>query len=125
MPVTLTTCDLPPVPTQTSVPDPRGGERLTDARDQWLHEECIWDFNGYVSPGHFPVSFWADTYRRQDGSRVIVCGGDWSHDDGTARILPYSPELQATLEAGNLNQFAAEQALEAAADAALAAPTST
>jgi hypothetical protein len=33
---------------------------------------CVLDFNGYTSPGHFPVAMWADW----DGSRVVF-GGDW------------------------------------------------
>jgi hypothetical protein len=120
MPSSLAVLD----PVCAPVPPPASAELTTEAladeRSQWIHEECFFDFCGYTHPGHFPVSFWADTYLRPDGSRIIVCGGDWARNDGTARILPYSDKVKATLEQGVLDQFATEQAQEALTDEAAA-----
>ena len=35
---------------------------------------CIVDFCGYIYPGHFPYSVWADYY---PDKKVMTFGGEW------------------------------------------------
>ena len=55
---------------------------------------CVFDFNGYTSPGHFFTSMWADYYPDKG---IVVFGGDWdgipnmisSYEPGEKEILEY------------------------------------
>jgi hypothetical protein len=39
-----------------------------------VESTCVTDFCGYSSPGHYPVSFWADYFPSLGFTRF---GGDW------------------------------------------------
>jgi len=39
-----------------------------------MSSTCIVDFNGYTSPGSFPIAFWADWCPDKE---CVEFGGDW------------------------------------------------
>jgi hypothetical protein len=40
-----------------------------------LESVCVFDFCGFIHPGHFPWSAWADYWVE---SKVCTFGGDWA-----------------------------------------------
>lgn len=52
---------------------------------------CVFDFNGYVTPGHFPVAQWAD----YENGRVVF-GGDWQEIPDW--IVDHEPTEQEVLD---------------------------
>ena len=57
---------------------------------------CIVDFNGYIHPGHFPTSFWADWWV---ADKVVTFGGDWCDvPDMPSEMEPTEAEVEAWAE---------------------------
>lgn len=48
-----------------------GGYMAEEEKDKPI-DICVFDFCGYLEPGHFPISMWADW----DGEEVTF-GGEW------------------------------------------------
>lgn len=52
---------------------------------------CVEDFNGFLEPGHFPISYWADYDKTKN---VVHFGGDWNDvPDMKSKTLPSHEEI--------------------------------